>query len=193
MLKRGYHWIAGLSHTPYGEAALFLIALAESSFFPIPPDVLLLALCAGQPQRSLRFAASCGIGSVLGGILGYTIGWIAFDSLGQPLLQLYDPQQDVFAQIETLYQTWGFWGVLAAAITPIPYKVFTIASGVFHFSLPQFILASLIGRNLRFFLVGGLMYWGGPRFQQWLEASFDTVAWSALAVMVIGIVAVHFL
>jgi len=193
MLKRGYHWIAGLSHTPYGEAALFIVSLAESSVFPVPPDILLLALCAAQPRRSFHFAAICGIGSVLGGILGYAIGWLAFDSLGQALLNFYDPQQEVFSRVETLYQIWGFWGVLAAAITPIPYKVFTIASGMFHFSLPQFVLASLIGRNLRFFLVAGLMYWGGPRMQQWLEESFDTVAWSALAVMVIGVVAVHLL
>lgn len=188
MLRRAYGWVTGWSATPYGTLALFLLAFAESSFFPIPPDVLLIALCVGAPQRSFKFAAICGLGSVLGGIAGYGIGLFAFETVGQPILSHYDPNQAVFSQIQHLYDTWGFWGVLTAAITPIPYKVFTIASGVFHFSFLQFVLASVIGRNFRFFLVGGLIFWGGERLQLWIEKYFDWLAWGFLAVLLSGFV-----
>jgi membrane protein YqaA with SNARE-associated domain len=144
MLRRAYNWVTAWSETPYGSWALFLLAFAESSCFPIPPDVLLIALCVGKPTAAFLFASICSLGSILGGIAGYGIGLFAFEAVGKPLLNLYDPNQAVFNQIKNLYDTWGFWGVLAAAITPIPYKVFTIASGVFKFDFIQFVLASVI-------------------------------------------------
>lgn len=188
MLKRAYNWVTAWSETPYGSWALFLLAFAESSFFPVPPDVLLIALCVGKPTASFLFASICSVGSVLGGIAGYGIGLFGFEAIGKPLLNLYDPDQAVFNQINNLYDTWGFWGVLAAAITPIPYKVFTIASGVFKFDFIQFVLASAIGRSFRFFLVSGLIFWGGDRLKVWIEKYFDWLAWGFLGALVLGFV-----
>ena len=108
MLNRTYAWLADWSRSPYSEWALFTVSAAESSIFPIPPDVLLVAMCAGNAQRSMRFAALCGAGSVLGGIVGYAIGLFAFDVVGEALLSFYDPQHQVFAEVEQIYAHWGF-------------------------------------------------------------------------------------
>jgi membrane protein YqaA with SNARE-associated domain len=193
MLRKAYQWVISWSETPYGSWALFLLAFAESSCFPIPPDVLLIALAVGQPLAAFQFSLICSIGSVLGGLAGYAIGFFAFETIGQPILKLYDPDQAVFNQIKGLYDTWGFWGVLTAAITPIPYKVFTIASGVFKFDLLQFTLASILGRSFRFFLVGGLIYWGGESLKDWIEKYFDWVAWGFLIALILGFVVLKFL
>lgn len=186
MLRQAYNWVIQWSETPYGIWALFILSFAESSFFPIPPDVLLIALCVGQPLLAFQFALICSIGSVLGGIAGYLIGMFAFETIGRPILSHYDPNQAVFNQIKGLYDTWGFWGVLIAAITPIPYKVFTIASGLFKFNFFQFVLASVLGRSFRFFLVSGLIYWGGESLKDWIEKYFDWLAWGFLAVLILG-------
>lgn len=193
MLRQAYQWVIGWSETPYGGWALFILAFAESSCFPIPPDVLLIALAVGQPLAAFQFALICSIGSVLGGIAGYAIGLFAFAAIGQPILNLYDPDLAVFNQIKGLYDTWGFWGVLAAAITPIPYKVFTIASGVFKFDFLQFVVASVVGRSFRFFLVGGLIFWGGESLKLWIEKYFDWVAWGFLVVLILGFAVLKFL
>lgn len=169
MLKQAYGAVSRWSQKPQGSHLLFWYALAESCIIPLPTDPLLITLCAGAPQRSLRFGLICGAGSVLGGLLGYGIGHYAFDSVGQHILSLYDPDLHTFAHVEGIYQRWGFWGVLMAAVTPIPYKVFTLASGVFDFNLGQFLLASVIGRNLRFVGVAALMALGGDRVRQWHE------------------------
>ncbi len=125
--------------------------------------------------------------------LVYAIGFFAFAAIGQPILHLYDPDLAVFNQIQSLYDTWGFWGVLAAAITPIPYKVFPIASGVFKFNFLQFVLASIIGRSFRFCLVGSLIFWGGESIGISIEKYFDWVAWGFLAVLILGFVVLKFL
>jgi membrane protein YqaA with SNARE-associated domain len=193
MLRKAYKWVTGWSETPYGSWALFILAFVESSCFPIPPDVLLIALAVGQPAAAFQFSLICSVGSVLGGLAGYGIGFFAFDTIGQPLLNLYDPDQAVFEKVKGLYDTWGFWGVLIAAITPIPYKVFTIASGVFKFDIWQFFVASVLGRSFRFFLVGGLIFWGGESLKDWIEKYFDWVAWGFLAVLGLGFAALKFL
>ncbi|NER81868.1 MAG: DedA family protein [Leptolyngbya sp. SIO1D8] len=193
MMQKAYANLSTWSQKPYGEHLLFWFALAESCVIPVPADPLLLALCTGAPQRSLRFAFICGIGSVLGGVLGYAIGHYAFDSIGSTLLQTYDPHMETFQRVEGIYDRWGFWGVLMAAVTPIPYKVFTLASGVFNFDLGQFILASVIGRNARFFLVGGLMAFGGERIRAWAESSSERLFWVFLVMVLAGGAAVKFL
>jgi membrane protein YqaA with SNARE-associated domain len=192
MLRQAYQWVIGWSETPYGSWALFLLAFVESSCFPIPPDVLLIALAVGQPVAAFQFALICSIGSVFGGIAGYAIGLFAFTTIAQPILNLYDPDLAVFNQVKGLYDTWGFWGVLIAAITPIPYKVFTIASGVFKFNFLQFVLASILGRSFRFFLVGGLIFWGGESLKLWIEKYFDWLAWGFLAILILGFVVLKF-
>lgn len=192
MLRKAYARLSEWSEKPHGEHLLFWFSLAESCVVPVPTDPLLLALCAGAPRRSLWFAFLCGFGSVAGGLLGYAIGYYAFDSIGTALLQLYDPDLEAFSQIETIYENWGFWGVLMAAITPIPYKIFTWASGVFHYSLVQFVVASIIGRNIRFFFVGGLMAFGGDRVKDWVESSSNWLLGSCLVMFLLGFVAVKF-
>jgi membrane protein YqaA with SNARE-associated domain len=193
MLRKAYDWVIGWSETPYGSWALFALAFIESSCFPIPPDVLLIALSVGQPLAAFQFALICSVGSVLGGLAGYGIGFFAFATIAQPILHLYDPDGAVFNQVQNLYDTWGFWGVLIAAITPIPYKVFTIASGFLKFNLIQFTLASILGRSFRFFLVGGLIFWGGESLKLWIEKYFDWVAWGFLAVLILGFAVLKFI
>lgn len=193
MLQKAYTHLSSWSEKPYGEHILFWFALAESCVIPLPADPLLLALCTGAPQRSLRFALICGVGSVLGGLLGYAIGHYAFDTIGSAVVQFYDPQLQTFSQVEGIYEQWGFWGVLMAAMTPIPYKIFTLASGVFHFDFGQFVLASVIGRNARFLMVGGLMAYGGDRVQTWVQNSSERLLWVGLGVAVVGLVALKLL
>ena len=193
MLHKAHANLSTWSEKPYGEHILFWFALAESCVVPLPADPLLLALCTGAPKRSLRFALICGAGSVLGGILGYAIGYYAFDSIGSALLHTYDPDMSVFHRVEGIYNQWGFWGVLMAAITPIPYKVFTLASGVFDFHFGQFVLASVIGRNARFLCLGGLMAFGGEHVQTWVESSSNRFIWASLVLVVIGLLAVKLL
>ncbi|HEY9890127.1 MAG TPA: YqaA family protein [Candidatus Obscuribacterales bacterium] len=185
--------LAAWSQKPYAEQILFWFALAESCVMPIPVEPLLLTLCTGTPQRSLRFALICGVGSVLGGLLGYAIGHYAFDSVGQALLNLYDPHHKVFHQVEETFAQWGFWGILLAAITPIPYKIFTLTSGVLDFDLGQFVLASVIGRNAKFLVIGGLMTYGGDRLRTWVESSSNRLLWLGLVITIAGLFAVKLL
>jgi len=160
---------------------------------PLPADPLLLALCTGAPQRSLRFALICGGGSVLGGLVGYAIGHYAFDTVGSAVLRAYDPDLVTFSRVEGIFDQWGFWGVLMAAITPIPYKIFTLASGVFNFDFGQFVLASVIGRNARFLMVGGLMAWGGDRVQTWVQTSSERWLWAGLGITALSLLAFQLL
>ncbi|WP_234489040.1 YqaA family protein [Oxynema sp. CENA135] len=171
LCKRVYDSTIALSESRYGAIALFFLAAAESAFLPLPANVLLMALCLGKPSASFRFATICTVGSVLGGILGYGIGLFAFEAVGKPLLNFYDPQRQVFTEVKNLYHDWGFWGVVIAAITPIPYKLFTLGSGILKFDFVQFLLASIVGRSLRIFTVCTLIFFFGDRIKTWLEGN----------------------
>jgi len=175
MLRRLYDWVLHWSATPYGTWALFLLSFAESSFFPIPPDVLLIAMCVARPERAFKYALVCSIGSILGGCLGYLIGWQFMASLGNRIVEFYG-LSDKVAYIETLYNTYDAWAVGIAGFTPIPYKVFTIAAGMFKINFTVFVLASMASRSARFFLVGGLIYLFGPRIQRFIDRYFDLLA-----------------
>lgn len=170
LLKRLYAWVLHWADTRYGLPALFLIAFVESSFFPIPPDVLLIALCMGAPKRGLVFALWCSIGSVLGGILGYYIGYAA-EPLGRWIIFDLLHQGAAWEKVAALYGENAFLAIVTAAFTPIPYKVFTIAAGVFHeqVSLWTLVGASIIGRSGRFFLVAGTIYFFGPPVKRLLD------------------------
>ncbi|MEK6193718.1 MAG: DedA family protein [Deltaproteobacteria bacterium] len=172
MLKRLYHWVLHWSDSPYGAWALFILAFSESSFFPIPPDVLLVALAVGKPEKSLKFAAICALGSILGGILGYVIGWQFMAAVGEKIVAFYGLSTRV-EYIEVLYNRYDAWAVGIAGFTPIPYKVFTIAAGVFKINFFIFIAASAISRSARFFLVAGLIYYFGPGIQTFIEKYFN--------------------
>ncbi len=184
-LRALYDWVIGFADKPNGMIALFILAFAESSFFPIPPDVLLIALCVGNPQKAFRFALWCSVGSVLGGIFGYAIGLWGYNTVGQWLIDLYHGQP-IMDRVKGYYDEWGFWGVLTAAITPIPYKVFTIASGFFQFNFTSFVFASILGRSFRFYLVSLLLYIYGKRIQVFIEKYFNLLASLFMILLITG-------
>jgi membrane protein YqaA with SNARE-associated domain len=184
MLRRLYDWVLHWAATPYGTWALFWLAFAESSFFPIPPDVLLIAMCVGRPERSFKYALVCSLGSVLGGCLGYLIGWQFMAAVGDRIVAFYG-LTDRVDYIETLYRTYDAWAVGIAGFTPIPYKVFTIAAGMFEINFSVFVLASMASRSARFFIVGGLIFVFGPRIQRFIDRYFDLLA-VTFAVLLVG-------
>ncbi|MGF1679280.1 MAG: YqaA family protein [Candidatus Methylacidiphilales bacterium] len=167
-LRRLYAWTMHWSGHRRAPWALGFLSFIESSFFPIPPDPLLMAMCYSEPKKWVRYATICTLTSVAGGALGYAIGYAFWETVGQPIVAFYHGQ-DIFDKIQDWYDRFGFWGILMAAITPIPYKIFTIASGVFHFSLPMLIAASLLGRGVRFFAVAAVIRFGGTAIKPYLE------------------------
>lgn len=192
MLRRLYDWVLHWADTPYGTWALFLLAFCESSFFPIPPDILLIALAVAAPKKSIKYALVCSIGSVLGGCFGYLIGWRFMETIGNKIILFYD-FGDKFNYIRNLYQSYDAWAVGVAGFTPIPYKVFTISAGAFGINFPVFLLASLISRSARFFLVGGLIYRFGPRIQAFIEKYFNILAIAFTVLLLVGFVAIKYL
>lgn len=175
MLKQLYEWVLKWADTPYGSWALFILAFSESSFFPIPPDVLLIALAVGKPKKALTFALICSIGSVFGGIVGYLIGWQFMAVVGHKIIAFYGLTEKI-ATMATLYDQYNAWAVGIAGFTPIPYKVFTISAGAFRINFFIFLLASAVSRSARFFLVGGLIFLFGPRIQVFIDKYFNILA-----------------
>lgn len=191
-IKKLYYWTLHWAATPYAIPALCILSFTESAFFPIPPDVLLIALCFSVPTKWFKLALYCTISSVLGGLFGYLIGWGFWEVLGEPIVNFYNGQE-VIAKVKTWYDLYGFWGVLIAAITPIPYKVFTIASGSMHFSLTPFILASILGRGLRFFAVAWLIRKYGVKVKPFLEKHFESATIVFTVLLVMGFVCIKYL
>lgn len=192
-IKKLYFWTLHWADTKYALPALIILSFAESSFFPIPPDVLLLALCFSSPTRWFRYALWCSVASVAGGAVGYAIGVWGMEIIGNPLLNIYDPKRETWSVIERWYQEHGFAGVVFAAVTPIPYKVFTIASGALDFSFWQFMAASAIGRSFRFFLVAWLIRMFGAKIKPFMEKHFEVATLVFGAVAVLGFVALKYL
>lgn len=191
-IKKLYYWTLHWAETPYAIPALVILSFTESSFFPIPPDVLLIALCFSVPKNWFKLALYCSIASVLGGLLGYAIGWGAWELVGEPIVTFYNGHE-IIAKVKNWYELYGFWGVLIAAITPIPYKVFTIASGSMHFDLLQFSAASILGRSLRFFAVAWLIHKYGIKVKPFLEKHFEWATLAFTAVVILGFVAIKYL
>lgn len=191
-LRRLYDWVLHWADTPYGAPALFLLALAESSFFPIPPDPLLIALCLGAPALALRFAANATVASVVGGIVGYGIGAGAWHLLQDPFFA-YVPgvSPEAFARVQGLYDRYDFWAVFLAGLTPIPYKVFTLSAGVFSISFPIFVLASVLSRGLRFFLLAGLIFYFGEPITRFIDRYFNWLAWLFGILLVAGFLVIE--
>ncbi|MDP6587862.1 MAG: YqaA family protein [Alphaproteobacteria bacterium] len=168
MLRKLYDWVmalAGRRHAIWGLAA---VSFAESSFFPIPPDVLLIPMVLAERRRAWRIAAVCTLASALGGLLGYAIGLWLFEAVGQPLLEFYG-SEDKFSQFQGYYNEWGAWIVGAGGFTPLPYKVITIASGVTKLDIGIFILASVVSRGLRFYIEAALLWRFGEPVRQFIE------------------------
>ncbi|MCS1407764.1 MAG: hypothetical protein M2R45_00924 [Verrucomicrobia subdivision 3 bacterium] len=190
--RRLYGWVLSWADHPAGTWALFFIAMLESFAFPIPPDVLLIALCVGGVAKSYKFALVCTAGSLIGGVIGYGIGYWGFELIGQPIVKFYHGDE-VMEKIKYWYGEHGFWGNLTAAVTPIPYKVFTIASGAFKFPVSEFLLASIIGRSLRFFAVATALYFFGLQIRCTIDKYFNLCAWLFVVMLIAGFLALKYL
>jgi membrane protein YqaA with SNARE-associated domain len=162
-----YERTLALASHPRAPSILVVLSAAESIFFPVPPDVMLAPMTLAQPRRGLYYATICTAASVIGGLIGYMLGAFAFELIS-PLLHRFG-YWDHFAHAQELFAKWGFWIVVLAGFSPIPYKVFTIASGVLGMALLPFVLGSIVGRGGRFFLVAGLIMWGGARMESTLR------------------------
>lgn len=187
LLQRLYNRCMEWIKTPAGVWALFVIAVAESSFFPIPPDVFLIALCVARPAKSFKYAAICAAGSVLGGALGYGLGFAFMDTLGQRILDLYG-LEGKYQVVQSLYQQYDAWAVAAAGFTPLPYKLFTISAGAFKIHFPTFMLVSLAARSARFFLVAGLIYKFGAPVQAFIDKYFNILSIVFLVLLIGGFI-----
>ncbi len=186
IVRRLYDWMLSWAKSPWAGLAMFLFAMAESIIFPIPPDVLLIALCVGLPKKSFRYALICTLGSVFGAMIGFGLGafaWEVVDSLFIPAIF----SQEAFNSVADLYAKWNFWLVFTAGFTPLPYKLITISAGVClgigEFGI--FVLASLISRGLRFFLVASLIWKFGAPIKKFIDKYFNLCA-IAFTVLLIG-------
>jgi len=187
LLRRCYDWTLSWADHPQAQLALFLIAVIEASVFPIPPDVLLIALALGRPDMGLKLAGLATGGSLLGAALGYGIGMMLFTSVAEPLLTFYGAMAE-FNHVQSLFAEYGLWFVLIAGFSPIPFKVVTIAAGTFGLSFAGFMAAALLSRGARFYLEGGLLRWGGERLRGFVERHFEL-----MTVLVVLLVASGFL
>ncbi len=184
MIRRLYDWTLSLADHRYALWALAVVAFVESSFFPIPPDVLMIPMIIARPSRAFLIAAVATLASVLGGLLGYYIGWGLFESLGQPILEFYG-KAAAFDDFARRFNDYGAWAVLIAGVTPFPFKVITIASGATGLSLPIFIIAAVIARALRFFLVAALLWKFGAPIRDFIERRLGLV-FAVFCVILIG-------
>jgi len=191
MLRRLYEWVLHWAETPYGSWALFLLALAESSFFPVPPDVLLIALAISIPARSFRYALICSTGSLIGGVIGYVIGYQFMDLIGLHIVDFYGFTQQ-YTEVGNLYNRYNAWAVGIAGFTPIPYKIFTISAGAFKINFIIFFIASAISRSARFFLVGWLIYRFGPSIRLFIDRYFNVLAVFFVLLLVGGFILVKY-
>ena len=192
IMRRLYDWTVSWADKPQGTQVLAVLSFAESSFFPIPPDVLLIPLVFGAPKRWWKIALVCTIASVLGGIFGWYLGKFFWQST-QDFFFTYIFSKEAFEAVENMYGEYAFLAILGAAFTPIPYKVFTIAAGVCNISLPVLIAASIVGRGGRFFLVAIIIYFVGPKAKPWIEKYFNTLATAFFILLVLGFVIIKYL
>jgi membrane protein YqaA with SNARE-associated domain len=176
-----------LAASRHAVPALFVLSFAESSFFPIPPDVMLLPMCIAKRARAFYFALVCSAGSVLGGIAGYAIGHFLWERLRDFFFaNIPGFTQDGFDRVAALYADYDFWVVFTAGFTPIPYKLITISAGVFEIAFPAFVVASVVSRSARFFIVAGVCYRFGSRAQELLEKHFTLVAITFVILLIAG-------
>ena len=193
IVRNLYDWVLHWAETPYGGIALFLLAFAESSFFPIPPDVLLIALVIGATSKAFKFATICSVGSIMGGIFGYYLGstiWWNDNGEYSSFAMLFFNNipgftDELFKNVQTMYENYNFWVVFTAGFTPIPFKVFTIAAGCFNINFFMFVLASAVSRSARFFLVAWLLWKFGPQIKSFIDKYFNLLA-IAFTVLLIG-------
>jgi len=192
LLRRTYDWILHWSTTRYALPALAILSFAESSFFPIPPDVLLIAMVVAVPMKAFRYAAVCSVASVLGGMFGYLLGWQFMEMVGMPIVNFYHLQAQ-WDKIGGWYEEYNAWAVGAAGFTPLPYKVFTLAAGAFQINFPVFVLASLVSRSARFFIVAGLIWKYGAPIKVFIEKYFNILSIVFIVLLFAGFVLVKYI
>ncbi|MBI4384743.1 MAG: DedA family protein [Nitrospinae bacterium] len=185
LIKKLYDWVLHWSATPYAVPALFILSFAESSFFPIPPDVLLIAMAVAVPRRSFYFATVCSVASVVGGMFGYLLGYGFMEAIGDRIVAFYH-FQDKWDKIGLLYKDYEAWAVAIAGFTPIPYKLFTLAAGAFEINFPIFVIASVLSRSARFFLVAALIYKFGAPIRSFIEKYFNLLTVVFFALLILG-------
>jgi len=183
-LRRAYHWTLSWAEHPFAGRALLFIAVIEASVFPIPPDILLIALALGRPMSAFKFAGLATVGSVVGAIIGYAIGMFLFTAVAQPVIEFYHATGR-FEHVQQWFIEYGVAIILIAGFSPIPFKVFTIAAGAFGLPFLPFVLASIVSRGARFYLVAALLRWGGDRLRAFVEKYFEWLT-IAVAVVVVG-------
>ncbi len=192
MIQRLYARTLDVASGPHALWALLAISFAESSFFPLPPDLLLIPMMLARPREAWRLAAYCTLASVAGGVLGYAIGYFLFDAIGRPVLEFYHAM-DRYEALKAGFDRWGVWIIIVKGMTPIPYKLVTIASGVAHFDLIAFIGASIVSRSLRFFLLAAILWRFGPAARTFIERRLTLVTTLFAVALVGGFVALRYL
>ena len=192
MLRRLYDWTMHLAGHRRALLALAVISFAESSIFPIPPDVLLIPMILAARQRAWLIATVCTAASVVGGVFGYAIGALLFDTLGQPIVEFYG-YLDRYQEFRAGYEEWGAWIVAGAGFTPFPYKVITITSGVMQLDFAVFMLASVVSRGARFFLVAALLWYFGPPIRTFIERYLAQLTLLFFVLLFGGFVALRYL
>lgn len=192
MLRKLYDWVMGLAAHKRAQWILGAVAFTESAFFPIPPDVMLVPMTLANRKRAWWYAFLCTVASVLGGIFGYVIGALLFETIGQPLVAFYGMEKG-FETLKTWFDNYGLIIVFVAGFTPIPYKVFTISSGLTGLSLPLFIIGSVVSRGLRFFIVCGLIYWFGPPIKAFIEKYLGILTLVGSAALIGGFVLLKYI
>lgn len=190
-IRKLYDWVLHWAETPYGIPALFILSFAEASFFPIPPDVLLIALAVAIPKKSFRIALYCTTASVLGAILGYAIGMFFFDAVGNRIIDFYGIHEQ-FEYVAQKYNENAFVAITIAGFTPIPYKVFTIAAGVFQLNIFVLVFASVLSRGARFFLLAALIYRFGPTIKTFIDKYFNVLAVAFVLLLGLGFAIVKY-
>jgi len=192
MIRKLYDWVLRWSETTYAIPALGLLSFIESSFFPIPPDILLIAIVVAAPSKWFKAALVCSVTSVLGGMFGYLIGWQFMDLIGIKIVEMYHLEAK-FDKIGSLYNEYQAWAVGIAGFTPLPYKVFTIAAGAFKVDFPIFVAASAVSRSARFFIVAGLIYKFGPSVKALIEKYFNLFTIVFVVLLVLGFIVLKYI
>ena len=194
--RRLYDWILQWAYRPSSTIALFILSFAESSFFPIPPDVLLMPLVLGHRKKWIKLATICSLASVAGGIAGYLIGmgiWASIESYAFEWFAWAGFTEEKFSDVEQAYDKWDFWVVFTAGFTPLPFKLITITAGVFKINFAIFVIASVVSRSARFFLVAGLMSKFGPRIKPFIDKYFNWLSLLFTIILIGGFMAVKYL
>ena len=192
MLRKLYDWTLNLAAHKHALLALALLSFIESSIFPIPPDILLIPMVLAMRDRAWLVAGVCTVASVIGGMMGYGIGFFMYEQIGKPILDFYHYSLK-FSEFQVTYNQWGAWAVFFAGITPFPYKVITILSGMTGLSLPVFIIASIIARGMRFFIIAALLWKYGDAIRAFIERRLGVMFFLLVVLLLVGFVAVKFL